>query len=124
MKQSKKGTRSLEMFPESKIFYRTGCSFQSPGGEIPKTPEAPMFLTIFPEENPVELGDCVHEKIKAKKPSLTFNLGNNGFRTTTNGRAGGLLARTGSLSGHARHCLIWLSCDNRCTHYTVPLAKD
>ncbi|KAG8318964.1 hypothetical protein J6590_101730, partial [Homalodisca vitripennis] len=40
----------------------------------------------------------------AKKPPLTLNLGSNGlkddFRTTTNGRADGLLARTGSLSGH------------------------
>ncbi|KAG8241932.1 hypothetical protein J6590_076051 [Homalodisca vitripennis] len=47
------------------------------------------------------------------------------FRTTTNGRAGGLLVRTGSLSGHpskqqnARRCLIRLSCDNRCTRYAI-----
>ncbi|KAG8296601.1 hypothetical protein J6590_053570 [Homalodisca vitripennis] len=25
-------------------------------------------------------------------------------------------------SGHARRCLIWLSCDNRRTRYTAPLA--
>ncbi|KAG8250829.1 hypothetical protein J6590_093877 [Homalodisca vitripennis] len=25
-------------------------------------------------------------------------------------------------SSHARRCLIWLSCDNRRTHYTAPLA--
>ncbi|KAG8316164.1 hypothetical protein J6590_057362 [Homalodisca vitripennis] len=36
----------------------------------------------------------------AIKPSLTHNLGTNGFRTTTNGRAGGLFARIGSPSGH------------------------
>ncbi|KAG8286262.1 hypothetical protein J6590_063936 [Homalodisca vitripennis] len=43
-------------------------------------------------------------EVRAKKPSLTLNLGTKGlkgdFRTTTNGRADGLLARTGSLSGH------------------------
>ncbi|KAG8327726.1 hypothetical protein J6590_012774 [Homalodisca vitripennis] len=42
-------------------------------------------------------------KVRAKKPSLT-QPGNQrlkgNFRTTTNGRAGGLLARTGSPSGH------------------------
>ncbi|KAG8250971.1 hypothetical protein J6590_089138 [Homalodisca vitripennis] len=26
-------------------------------------------------------------------------------------------------SSHARRCLIWLSCDNRRTHYTAPLAQ-
>ncbi|KAG8295875.1 hypothetical protein J6590_070755 [Homalodisca vitripennis] len=26
-------------------------------------------------------------------------------------------------SGHARRCLIWLSCDNRRTRYTAPLAR-
>ncbi|KAG8278320.1 hypothetical protein J6590_023769 [Homalodisca vitripennis] len=47
-----------------------------------------------------------HCKVRAKKPSLTLNLGtNNGSKVTcepptTNGRAGGMLARTGSLSGH------------------------
>ncbi|KAG8269776.1 hypothetical protein J6590_100219 [Homalodisca vitripennis] len=42
-------------------------------------------------------------EIRAKKPSLTLNLGTNGLKviqTTANGRAGGLLARTGSLGGH------------------------
>ncbi|KAG8298998.1 hypothetical protein J6590_002967 [Homalodisca vitripennis] len=34
-------------------------------------------------------------EVRTKKPSLTLNL-----RTTTNGRAGGLLARGRSLSGH------------------------
>ncbi|KAG8322837.1 hypothetical protein J6590_015826 [Homalodisca vitripennis] len=51
------------------------------------------------------------------------------FRTTTNGRAGGPLvgqdrsAVTCPSSGHARRCLIRLSCDNRRTHYTAPLAN-
>ncbi|KAG8313380.1 hypothetical protein J6590_001848 [Homalodisca vitripennis] len=27
-------------------------------------------------------------------------------------------------SSHARRCLIWLSCDNRRTHYTAPLARS
>ncbi|KAG8312466.1 hypothetical protein J6590_023074 [Homalodisca vitripennis] len=31
-------------------------------------------------------------------------------------------ATTHSSSSHARRCLIWLSCDNRCTRYTTPLA--
>ncbi|KAG8287320.1 hypothetical protein J6590_041564 [Homalodisca vitripennis] len=39
---------------------------------------------------------------QAKKPSLTLNLGTNGLKMTTNGRAS---------SGHARRCLIWLSYD-------------
>ncbi|KAG8320799.1 hypothetical protein J6590_060758 [Homalodisca vitripennis] len=26
-------------------------------------------------------------------------------------------------SSHARRCLIWLSCDNRRTHYAAPLAS-
>ncbi|KAG8308910.1 hypothetical protein J6590_098384, partial [Homalodisca vitripennis] len=37
-------------------------------------------------------------EVRAKKPALTQFKGD--FPTTTNGRAGGLLARTGSLSGH------------------------
>ncbi|KAG8315757.1 hypothetical protein J6590_065527 [Homalodisca vitripennis] len=45
----------------------------------------------------------LQSELRAKKHSPTLNLGTNGkgdFRTTTNDRAGGLLARTGSLSGH------------------------
>ncbi|KAG8292665.1 hypothetical protein J6590_034858 [Homalodisca vitripennis] len=69
-------------------------------------------------------------KSRAKKPSLTLNLGTNGFkgdfRTTTNGRAGlqrrDCSAVTHPSSSHARRCLIWLSRDNRCTCYTAPLA--
>ncbi|KAG8322343.1 PH domain leucine-rich repeat-containing protein phosphatase 2 [Homalodisca vitripennis] len=38
-------------------------------------------------------------EVRVKKPSSTLNLKDN-FRTTTNGRAGGLFARTGALSGH------------------------
>ncbi|KAG8275023.1 hypothetical protein J6590_095082 [Homalodisca vitripennis] len=44
------------------------------------------------------------DEVRAKKPSLTQpgdqRLKGN-FQTTANGRAGGLLARTGSLSGHS-----------------------
>ncbi|KAG8272707.1 hypothetical protein J6590_036581 [Homalodisca vitripennis] len=44
-------------------------------------------------------------EVIAKKPSLKLNLRTNGlkddFRITTKGRAGGLLARSGSLSGHS-----------------------
>ncbi|KAG8302600.1 hypothetical protein J6590_028510 [Homalodisca vitripennis] len=39
-------------------------------------------------------------EVRAKKPCLTLSLGTNGFRPTSNGRAGGLLARTGTLSGY------------------------
>ncbi|KAG8244819.1 hypothetical protein J6590_015363 [Homalodisca vitripennis] len=42
-------------------------------------------------------------EVRAKKPSLTQSGDQRlkgDFRTTTNGRAGGPLARTGSLSGH------------------------
>ncbi|KAG8279606.1 hypothetical protein J6590_100999 [Homalodisca vitripennis] len=46
----------------------------------------------------------MNREVRIKKPSLTFNLGYQwlkcDFRTTTNGRAGGLPARTGSLSGN------------------------
>ncbi|KAG8271557.1 hypothetical protein J6590_059790 [Homalodisca vitripennis] len=47
------------------------------------------------------------------------------FRITTNGRAGGLLARQliHPSSSHARRCLIWLSCYNRRSRYTGPLAN-
>ncbi|KAG8320709.1 hypothetical protein J6590_062600 [Homalodisca vitripennis] len=72
----------------------------------------------------------IHGEVRAEKPSLTqpedkWLKGD--FRTTTSGRAGGLLARTGSLSGHSskqqpRSTLIWLSCDNHRTRYTAPLA--
>ncbi|KAG8310167.1 hypothetical protein J6590_068852 [Homalodisca vitripennis] len=56
--------------------------------------------------------DWLKGEVRAKKPSLTLNLGTKGdFRNTTNGRAGGLLARTGC---HARHCLI--SLDIRVRH--------
>ncbi|KAG8246690.1 hypothetical protein J6590_078628 [Homalodisca vitripennis] len=44
-------------------------------------------------------------EVRAKKPSLTLNLGINGVEVTSepppmNDQAGELLARTGSLSGH------------------------
>ncbi|KAG8251694.1 hypothetical protein J6590_074272 [Homalodisca vitripennis] len=32
-------------------------------------------------------------------------------------------AATHLSSSHARRCLFWLSCDNRCTRYTAPLAN-
>ncbi|KAG8333553.1 hypothetical protein J6590_000703 [Homalodisca vitripennis] len=66
------------------------------------------------------------------KPSLTLNLGTNGLKVTSEpppmpGQAGRLQGQDRSAvtypsSGHARRCLIWLSCDNRRTRYTVPLA--
>ncbi|KAG8267091.1 hypothetical protein J6590_059134 [Homalodisca vitripennis] len=74
-------------------------------------------------------------KVRAKKPSLTqtgHQRIKDDFRiTTTNGRGGGLLARTGSLSSHPSkqqprstlRCLIVLSRDNHCTRYTAPLAS-
>ncbi|KAG8285401.1 hypothetical protein J6590_081122 [Homalodisca vitripennis] len=40
-------------------------------------------------------------EVGGKKPSVTLNLATNGLKVTTiNGRAGGLLPRTVSLSGH------------------------
>ncbi|KAG8269589.1 hypothetical protein J6590_104414 [Homalodisca vitripennis] len=48
-------------------------------------------------------GSETEGEVRAKKHYLTLNLGTSGLkvtRITTNGRAGGLLARTGSLSGH------------------------
>ncbi|KAG8262272.1 hypothetical protein J6590_055478 [Homalodisca vitripennis] len=67
--------------------------------------------------------------VEAKKPSLILNLGTNGLKVTSEppqmaGKAGCLqgqdrLAVTHPSSSHARRCLIWLSCDNRCTRYTV-----
>ncbi|KAG8292839.1 hypothetical protein J6590_030298 [Homalodisca vitripennis] len=68
----------------------------------------------------------------AKKPSLTLNLGTNGLKVTFEpppmaGQAGRSQGQDRSTvtypsSGHARLCLIWLSCDNRRTRYTAPLA--
>ncbi|KAG8280271.1 hypothetical protein J6590_085361 [Homalodisca vitripennis] len=68
---------------------------------------------------------------RAKKPSLTLNLGTNGLKVTYEppqmvGQAGclqglDLSAVTHPSSSHARRCLIQLSWDNRCTRYTAPL---
>ncbi|KAG8321612.1 hypothetical protein J6590_043197 [Homalodisca vitripennis] len=70
--------------------------------------------------------------IKAKKPTLTLNLGTNGLKVTSEpppmaGQAGCLQGQDRSAvtypsRSHARRCLIWLSCDNRRTRYTTPLA--
>ncbi|KAG8291789.1 hypothetical protein J6590_052754 [Homalodisca vitripennis] len=70
-------------------------------------------------------------EVRAKKPSLTLNLGTNGLKVTSElsvaGQAGCMqgqdrLAITQPSSSHARRCLMWLSCDNCCTRYTAPLA--
>ncbi|KAG8336558.1 hypothetical protein J6590_042075 [Homalodisca vitripennis] len=68
---------------------------------------------------------------EAKNPSLTLNLGTNGLKVTSGpppmaGQVGCLQGQDRSAvthpsSSHARRCLIWLSCDNRCTRYTAPL---
>ncbi|KAG8295440.1 hypothetical protein J6590_080305, partial [Homalodisca vitripennis] len=73
-------------------------------------------------------------EVRAKKPSLTLNLGTNGLKVTSEpppmtGQAGRLQGQDRSAvtcpsSSHARRCLIWLSCDNRRTHYTAPLTKN
>ncbi|KAG8300057.1 hypothetical protein J6590_085743 [Homalodisca vitripennis] len=62
---------------------------------------------------------------RAKKPSLTLNLGTNGLKVTSEpppmaGQAGRLQGQDRSAvtcpsSSYARRCLIWLSCDNRRT---------
>ncbi|KAG8323284.1 hypothetical protein J6590_006289 [Homalodisca vitripennis] len=67
-------------------------------------------------------------EVRAKKPSLTLNLGPNGLNVTSEPppmaeQAGCLqgqdrLAVTYPSSSHARRCLIWLSYNNRCTRYT------
>ncbi|KAG8314358.1 hypothetical protein J6590_094411 [Homalodisca vitripennis] len=72
-------------------------------------------------------------EVRAKKPSLTLNLEINGLKVTSEpppmaGQAGRLQGQDRSAvtcpsSGHTRRCLIWLSCDNRRTRYTAPLAK-
>ncbi|KAG8302603.1 hypothetical protein J6590_028513, partial [Homalodisca vitripennis] len=69
------------------------------------------------------------DEVRANRPSLTQledQRLKSDFRTTTNGWAGGLLARTESLSiqpskQQPRSTLVHLSCDNRRTHYTAPL---
>ncbi|KAG8301034.1 hypothetical protein J6590_062098 [Homalodisca vitripennis] len=73
-------------------------------------------------------------EVRAKKPSLTLDLGTNGLKVSSEpppmaGQAGRLQGQDRSAvnypsSGHARRCLIRLSCDNRRTRYTAPLAKD
>ncbi|KAG8240819.1 hypothetical protein J6590_101393, partial [Homalodisca vitripennis] len=70
---------------------------------------------------------------RAKKPSLTLNLGTNGLKVTYEpppivGQAGclqglDLSAVTHPSSSHARRCLIQLSWDNCCTRYTAPLTS-
>ncbi|KAG8315320.1 hypothetical protein J6590_073374 [Homalodisca vitripennis] len=72
-------------------------------------------------------------EVSAKKSSLTLNLGINGLKVTSEpppmaGQVGCLQgqdrsAATHPSGSHARRCLIWLSCDNRRTRYTAPLAK-
>ncbi|KAG8257217.1 hypothetical protein J6590_053865 [Homalodisca vitripennis] len=72
-------------------------------------------------------------EVRAKKPSLTLNLGTNGLKVTSEpplmaGQAGRLQGQDRSAvtypsSGHVRRCLIWLPCDNRRTRYTAPLAN-
>ncbi|KAG8284484.1 hypothetical protein J6590_101991 [Homalodisca vitripennis] len=65
-------------------------------------------LKVPTSKNYAEVGEVgqthPYGEVMAKKPPLTLHLGSNGlkddFRTTTNGRADGLLARTRSLSGH------------------------
>ncbi|KAG8274208.1 hypothetical protein J6590_004230 [Homalodisca vitripennis] len=71
-------------------------------------------------------------EVRAKKLSLTLNLGTNDLKVTVEPppmveQAGclqgqGRSAATHPSSSHARRCLIRLSCDNRCTRYTTPLA--
>ncbi|KAG8304343.1 hypothetical protein J6590_096282, partial [Homalodisca vitripennis] len=73
-------------------------------------------------------------EVRGKKPSLTLNLGTNGLKETSEpppmpGQAGRLQGQDRSAvtcpsCSHARRCLIWLSCDNRRTHYTAPLASN
>ncbi|KAG8286917.1 hypothetical protein J6590_049006 [Homalodisca vitripennis] len=69
-------------------------------------------------------------EFRAKKPSLTLKLGTNGLKAISEpppmARRAACkdkiaLAVTHPSSSHARRCLIWLSCDNRCTRYTAPL---
>ncbi|KAG8309842.1 hypothetical protein J6590_075648 [Homalodisca vitripennis] len=86
------------------------------------------------EMSNVEECDCLESKVRAKKPSLTLNLGTNGLKVTSEsppmaGQAGRLQGQDRSAvtypsSSHARRCLIWLSCDNRRTRYTAPLAVN
>ncbi|KAG8314265.1 hypothetical protein J6590_096709 [Homalodisca vitripennis] len=72
-------------------------------------------------------------EVKAKRPSLTLNLGTNGLKVTsepppTAVQAGCLQGQNRSEvtylnSSHARRCLIRLSCDNHCTRYTAKLTE-
>ncbi|KAG8268695.1 hypothetical protein J6590_021515 [Homalodisca vitripennis] len=65
-----------------------------------------MSLHTSQERNPhfaLELNNLEHCEVRAKKPSLKQpgdQRLKGDFRTTVNGRAGGLFARAGSLSGH------------------------
>ncbi|KAG8270345.1 hypothetical protein J6590_087434 [Homalodisca vitripennis] len=89
------------------------------------------------EDNPIKQAlnskECLilPGEVRAKKPSLTLNLGTNGLKVTSEpppmaGQTGRLQGQDRSevtcpSSSHARRCLIWLSCDNRRTHYAAPL---
>ncbi|KAG8316401.1 hypothetical protein J6590_051493 [Homalodisca vitripennis] len=97
----------------------------SPGGYSSRSKAHSMYSSICSVT-------YVKSEVRAKKPSLTLNLGTNGLKVTSEpppmaGQAGRLQGQDRSAvtcpsSSHARRCWIWLSCDNRRTHYTAPLA--
>ncbi|KAG8316507.1 hypothetical protein J6590_049633 [Homalodisca vitripennis] len=74
-------------------------------------------------------GEC-----RAKKPSITLNLGTNGLKVTSEpppmaGQAGCLQGQNRSAvthpsSSHARSYLIWLYCDNCCIRNTAPFVYE
>ncbi|KAG8320873.1 hypothetical protein J6590_059433 [Homalodisca vitripennis] len=60
----------------------------------------------------------MEREVRTEKPSLKPMVGQAGCLQGLD-----LSAVTYPSSSHARRCLIQLSCDNRCTRYTAPLAE-
>ncbi|KAG8278796.1 hypothetical protein J6590_011194 [Homalodisca vitripennis] len=79
------------------------------GGRGGEGYEKDQVVTVCGDDGNSPIDGCYREgsliglqkggEIRAKKPSFT-QPGDQRFKTTSNGRAGGLLGRTGSLSGH------------------------
>ncbi|KAG8255792.1 hypothetical protein J6590_084474 [Homalodisca vitripennis] len=98
---------------------------------------SPVIRTVGRTEQSVPTAEynlAVDGEVRAKKPSLTLNLGTNGLKVTSEpppmaGQAGRMQGQDRSAvtclsSSHARRCLFWLSCDNRRTMYRSCFCKS
>ncbi|KAG8283997.1 hypothetical protein J6590_003689, partial [Homalodisca vitripennis] len=108
--------------------YGAGGREQVTSFKVATTNASASRRTLSSIQTPRFISDTVGE-VRAKKPSLTLNLGTNGLKVTSEpppmaGQLGCLQGQdrsavTDPSSSHARRCLIRLSRDNRCTRYTI-----